>query len=140
MAAKHQCENCGAVLSEEDLFCGECGAPQPEAKPAPEASESASVSALEPTPAPEVAPAAVKPARVSEQWRTVSIIVATLAVGAAVLLCVAGLLVAFFVPEADTGLTATQDMLIFSGLCCFCPGALAVILAIVLWAFTIRRK
>jgi hypothetical protein len=57
-----------------------------------------------------------------------------------VALFLGGLFVAFVVPDSETGLTATGDMFIFSGICCFCPGAVALILAAVVWALALRRK
>ncbi len=144
MTDQHQCDNCGAILAEDDLFCGECGAPQPAAQPTPEAAEPGPAPSAVPgsEPVPEaVSPATpAKSARTPGQFRTAGIIAVTLAVSAAALLCAMGLFVAFLVPDGETGLTATQDMLIFSGLCCFCPGALAVIVAVVVWVLVIRRK
>ena len=145
MTDRYQCDNCGAVLTEDDLFCGECGAPQPAAQAAQEAAGPGIAAAPAPGPrsrvqTPKLASKPAKPGSGPERWRTAAIVAATLGVAAAVALCAMGLFVAFLVPDADTGLTATQDMLLASGLCCFCPGALALILAIVVWALVIRRK
>ncbi|MFC2030283.1 zinc ribbon domain-containing protein [Chloroflexota bacterium] len=141
MTDQYQCDNCGAVLTEDDVFCGECGAPQPAARAAQEAAGPETAAAPAPGPRPRVqAPRPAKPGSGPERWRTAAIVAATLGVAAAVALCALGLFVAFLVPDADTGLTASQDMLLASGLCCFCPGALALILAIVVWALVIRRK
>lgn len=144
MTDHHQCDNCGAILAEDDLFCGECGAPQPAAQSTPEAAQPGPAPTAAPgsEPVPEAASSAApaKSTRTPRQFRTAGIIAVTLALAAAALLCAMGLFTTFLVPDSETGLTATQDMLIFSGLCCFCPGALAVIVAVVVWVLVIRRK
>jgi hypothetical protein len=149
MAESVQCANCGAVLLEEDIFCGECGAPRPSlaatARPpepvaAPPPSAPMPATPLSPTPGlPPVQPASRR-AGVSEGWRTAAIVAAILAVVAAVGLWIAGLLLAFVVPDPELGQAATQDMIVGSSVCCFCPGGLSLAVAIVLWAVVIRRK
>jgi hypothetical protein len=77
---------------------------------------------------------------VSEGWRTAAIIAAILAAVAAAGLWIAGLLLAFLVPDPELGQAATQDMIVGSTICCLCPGVLFLAVAIVLWAVVIRRK
>jgi hypothetical protein len=144
MPDHHQCDNCGAILAKDDLFCGECGAPQPAAQTTPEAVEASpapsAAPGVEPAPKAGSPSAPAKSARTPAQLRTAGIIAVTLAVTVAVLLCAMGLFTAFLVPDGETGMTATQDMFIFSGLCCFCPGALALVVAVVVWVLVIRGK
>ena len=168
MAESVQCANCGAVLLEEDIFCGECGAPRPmlaatagppEPVAAPLPSAPMPATAGPPGPAAAPLPSAPMPATplpptpglppvqpasrrsgVSEGWRTAAIVVAILAVVAAVGLWIGGLLLAFVVPDPELGQAATQDMIVGSSVCCLCPGVLSVAVAIVLWAVVIRRK
>jgi hypothetical protein len=77
---------------------------------------------------------------ISQGWRTAATIAAILAAVAAVGLCISGLILVFLVRDPELGQTGTQDMIIGSSVCCLCPGVLALIVAIVLWVFVIRRR
>jgi zinc-ribbon domain len=148
MANPVQCDNCGAMLSDEDIFCGECGTPRPAPAFRPEAAgPAAAPPPSAPMAAPSLSPAAgplpqpsSRAGGVSQGWRTAAIVVAILAAVAAVGLCISGLILAFLVRDPELGQAGTQDMIIGSSVCCLCPGVLALIVAIVLWVFVIRRK
>jgi len=135
MAETILCDNCGAALAPEDEFCGECGAPRPTlmqgAVPAKRETPPASYEGV-----PPAAPPATPRGR-SEGGRTAAKIIAILAAVVAVGLCGLGLILAFLTPVQDA---TTQDMLLVSTLFCFCPGVLALILALVLRAVAVRRK
>jgi hypothetical protein len=135
MAETIFCDNCGAALAPEDEFCGECGAPRPTltqgAVPARRETPPASYEGVPPAALPST------PRGRSEGRRTAAKIIAILAAVVAVGLCGLGLILAFVTPVQDA---TTQDMLLVSTLFCFCPGALALILALVLWAVAGRRK
>jgi hypothetical protein len=52
-------------------------------------------------------------------------------------LCGMGLILALITPVQDA---TKQDMLLTSTLCCFSPGILALILAVILGLVVVRRK
>ena len=119
MARHEQCEYCGAVLLPEDQFCGECGAPRPEAtSPVPPDARPPALN-----PGGEPAPAAPVPAKTlpspggTTAWRAAFIVL--LVVGA--LICLLGLLVflLFGLTEAE-GWTAGENWA-FSAFCCLLP-------------------
>jgi hypothetical protein len=139
MAERIQCDNCGAVLAKEDIFCGECGAPRLTL------AETATIGQPEPSlpevPSPEKS-MPTPPARKSPEtgWRIAFIVLVVLGV----LACVAGLL-AFLVigsmPSENT--TPTQDWL-YSALCCLLPiGGTGILLAAsggAIWFSRLRNR
>jgi hypothetical protein len=138
------CENCGAMLGEEDAFCGECGAPRP--------SLATGLDRLPPVPAVQVAPAApvlappgpppapAPSTGISPRRRRIASILALLAALAAVALCSFGFLLAFFAPDPELGRAGTQDMIVGSMITCICPGTVALFAALVLWTRVVRRR
>jgi hypothetical protein len=72
----------------------------------------------------------------SEGGRTAAKIIAVLAAVVAVGLCGLGLILAFLAPVEEA---SKPDMLLGSTVLCICPGLLALVLAIVLWAVARRR-
>ena len=139
MAETILCDNCGAPLAPEDGFCGECGAPRPTLtpgiSPARPETPSPSVEATF-TPAPLPIPPSPPRAR-SEGGRTAAKVIAILSAVVSVGLCGMGLILALITPVQDA---TKQDMLLTSTLCCFGPGLVALILAVILWLAVARRK
>ncbi len=139
MAETVLCDNCGAPLAPEDGFCGECGAPRPTLTPgiAPAGPEipPRSVEATF-TPAP-LSPPAFPPRARSGGGRTAAKVIAILSAVVSMGLCGIGLILALITPVQDA---TKQDMLLTSTLCCFSPGILALVLAVILWIVVVRRK
>jgi hypothetical protein len=73
----------------------------------------------------------------SEGWRTAAKVIAILAAVVAVGLCGLGLIIALVTPVGEASRT---DWLAGSIACGFCPGVLALVLALVLWAVVVRRR
>jgi len=120
MARYVQCEYCGAVLLPEDTFCGECGAPRPEATSPtpPDAQPPALAPASRPgAPQPDDLAAAKPSPGAQSGWRAAFI--ALMVVGA--LVCLLGVSAFLFggLTEAD-GWT-TEENWIFSTFCCLLP-------------------
>jgi hypothetical protein len=143
MADIVQCENCGAVLSKEDIFCGECGAPRPSmpqsAEPALKPQPVPGVAPNQPLPVPPVPPSA-RPSVTSEKgWRAAFI---TLIVLGAIA-CVVGV-AAFVILGSMPGETTTrQEDWIFAAICCLLPiggtGALLAVAGSTIWYARLRK-
>ena len=142
MAEVMQCEYCGAVLLDTDLFCGECGAPRSSlpTPSEPEAAAAPTVSEPEAGPPPTVAPAAPSSRPSSATgWRVAFIVLLVLGV----LACLAGLL-AFILFGAIPGEeTTVQEDWLYSALCCLLPigGTGLVLLAagVTIWFSRLRE-
>lgn len=168
MADLRQCDNCGAVLDKEDVFCGECGAPNPslaeasepvatEPRAAPDADtgveplpdappEPDPDASTEPLPdvlpAPPLSPAAPpKPPTSAETgWRVAFAVL--LIVG--ILACLAGVL-GFVLSGVIGGDTTTkQEDWLIGALCCLLPiggtGALLAVVGAVIWYSRLRSR
>lgn len=137
MAETVLCDNCGAPLAPEDGFCGECGAPRPTLTAGlPPAQPEISVAPVGPAGAPPLPALPALPKGPSQAWRTASKVIAILAAVVAVGMCGLGLVVSLVPVEGYS----RQEMLLASTVACFCPGALALALAAILWFLVARRK
>ena len=137
MAETILCDNCGAALAPEDQFCGECGAPRPTLTPGAVPAERETSPALAPyEPVPSATPPSV-PRGSSEGGRTAAKVIAIIAAVVAVGLCGLGLILAFLAPVGEASRT---DIVVGSTILCLCPGVLALVLALVLWAVVVRRR
>jgi hypothetical protein len=144
MAGPIQCDNCGALLTKEDVFCGECGAPQPPPGSVPEQSTGLAATAapeLEPNlSAPVPSAPESDPSSAKTGWRVAVIVLLTLGV----IICFIGL-VAFLVFGMMEGedTTPAEDWL-FSAICCLLPiggtGAVLAIVGAVLWNMRLRDR
>lgn len=116
MAEASECNNCGALLTEEDLFCGECGAP----RTVPPA-----VDDLEVTPEPGASPTASRARPATGGWRLSFVLLLVLGV-LACLIAMAAFVLFGVTPTED--FTPTENWL-FSAFCCLLPiGAISVAL------------
>jgi hypothetical protein len=147
MTGQLQCDNCGAVLLEEDLFCGECGAPRPSLAEALEAAEAEQSAVVEQpvTPAPppytRPRPAPARPSRSPEAgWR----VAVTILIVLGVLACIAGLISFFVFGSMESEAATVSEDWLYSGMCCLLPigGAGSVLLAVggVLWYTRVRKR
>ncbi|HNS52221.1 MAG TPA: hypothetical protein PKO09_13690 [Anaerolineae bacterium] len=137
MADTVLCDNCGAPMSPQDGFCGECGAPRPTltaGTPPAEPETSLDPEVLQST-SPLPSPPAL-PKGPSQGWRTASTVIAIVAAVAALGMCGLGAVVSLIPVEGYS----RQEMLLASTVACFCPGTLALVLAAILWFLVVRRK
>lgn len=128
-----QCSNCGAILQESDLFCGECSAPRPPS--------TADVDILDKPPA--NVPPVPAPARRSDPergWRVAAAVLGSIAALLCVLAIIATVLFGM-IPAED--LTTTENWII-SSVCCLVPiggvGAVAGVAALVIWLTQLRNR
>jgi hypothetical protein len=151
MSEQTQCDNCGAVLLAEDLFCGECGAPRPSLaeviesvsgeEPAEVEQPVATVAPPPQRPKPPPSPATAVPSAESKSgWRVAVIVLITLGV----LGCIVAL-IAFVVFGRMEGedTTPAEDWL-FSAACCLLPmgglGAVFLGTGIFFWFRRLRNR
>ena len=142
MTEQIQCDNCGAVLLEEDVFCGECGAPRPSLTEAAQlAVEEPSAAQPLPTPPPPPPPQpAARSASPTAGWRVSVIILGVLAA----VLCLLGLaaFLLFGLTESE-GFTPEENWL-FATFCCLLPiagaGVILVLAAVGIWFARLRNR
>jgi hypothetical protein len=145
VAAQRQCDNCGAILLKEDLFCGECGAPSPPTAGSVDPVETQPMAAAEPTPTlppfvqppPPSAQPALSPAR---RWRTAFIVLVVLAVTA----CMAGIIAFLIFGSMESEATTPAEDWLFSAICCLLPiggtGALLGGISGIIWYARLREQ
>jgi len=133
MAETIQCSNCGAILHEDDLFCGECSAPR--------APSTTSVDLLD-EPQADLLPGPPPPRRPDPErgWFVAAAVLGTIGV----LLCVLGILAFVLVGIIPAeGVPQTEGWLI-SATCCLLPiggaGAVAGVAALVIWWARLRNR
>ena len=151
MADLIQCDNCGAVLAKEDLFCGECGVPRPVPPETGPASDEAPAPAgtaesAEPLPgAPpeddhEPLPPPRSPGSPEAGWRVAFFVL----LGLGIMVCLAGVLAFVLVGSIGGDTTTVQEDWLISSLCCLLPvggtGAILVAGGAVIWYMRLRSR
>lgn len=144
-----QCTNCGAILADEDIFCGECGAPHPllepgaevPAAPTPPAQAAAPPPPARPAPPPYKPPRPAQPARSSKTgWEIAFIILGIVGM----LCCLAGIAATLFGGSVQSeGLSPEQNWL-YSVLICLLPiggtGAILILAAAAIWFIRLKER
>jgi hypothetical protein len=159
MAVPIQCENCGAILAEEDVFCGECGAPRaslgeviepaagepvaaPELDTAAEPTAGAEPLPDRPTaPRPSPPPPLERPSGSSKAgWRVAFFVL----VGMGVIACLAALLAFLIVGLTEGDNTTPQEDWLIATLCCLLPvggmGAALAAAGAAIWYTRLRDR
>lgn len=136
MARAIQCENCGAVLMEEDVFCGECGTPRP-ATTQPSEAEAADSPTFPPPPPPSPeAPSGSK----ETGWR---VAVTVLGITAAIL-CLIGVAAFLLFGLTESDVTTPAEDWLYATFCCLLPiagtGTVLAIAASGIWWVRLRSR
>lgn len=139
-----ECSNCGAVLLEADLFCGECGAPRPAVAPPPKPSTADQTATKSATAAPEVLPSpSFEPARPTPRQGPWHIMVIALSV-LSVLLCVVGVVAFLLLGLTESEVTSPQENWLYSTICCLVPiagtGVVVGLAALGIWLVRLRNR
>lgn len=136
MSQPIQCENCGAVLLQEDVFCGECGAPFSTPRPGADAPPTPQAA-----PPPQRPPAPRPPQSSSNTaWRVAAIVLVI--VGA--IMCILGLsaFLIFGLTESEVA-TPTENWL-YATFCCLLPiagsGGILALAAAGIWYSRLRDR
>lgn len=135
MAESIQCDSCGAVLLEEDVFCGECGVPRPLASPPPEPTATVPPATLPVTPPP---PGRSRPS--TDFWR-IGVIVLGIA-GAS--LCLLGIAAFLLFGLTEGGDVTPAENWVYSTFCCLLPiagtGAILIAAGLGIWWIRLRNR
>jgi hypothetical protein len=134
MAQAIQCENCGAILIEEDVFCGECGAPRPDAT-GPSETEVVDSPTIAPPPSPE-APSGSR----ETAWRVAVIVLGV----TAAILCLIGVAAFLLFGLTDSDVTSPAEDWLYATFCCLLPiagtGAILAIAGLGIWWVRLRNR
>jgi hypothetical protein len=142
MAEPVQCANCGALLAKEDVFCGECGAPQPlsgEAEQVTDASSGVAPVAESSTPA-SGPPSSGPKSSDKTGWRVAVIVL--LIIG--IIVCLVGMVafVIFASIESEVTTSPAEDWL-YSAICCLLPisgtGTILTLIGAAIWYLRLRK-
>ena len=134
MAQPIQCDNCGAILVEEDVFCGECGAPRPSAAQPAEA-EAPPAPDTPPPPPPEVPGDSRETA-----WRVVTIVLGIMAA----ILCLVGVAAFLLFGLTESDVTTPAEDWLYATFCCLLPiagsGAILAVSSLGIWWIRLRNR
>ena len=133
MSQSIQCDNCGAVLLKEDVYCGECGAPRPTLT-----APAAVLEEPEAGPLPE--PRSSDRTDTDTAWRVAAAVLGIVGV----LVCLLGVaaFLLFGLIEAED-MTPAENWLI-SSICCLLPiagtGVAIAVAGLVIWWAKLRNR
>ena len=136
-----QCDNCGAILLDEDIYCGECGAPRPTVNTPAEVVDEAQTKVLgEPQPSPPLESRPVDQTDSDTVWRVAAAVLGVVGV----LVCLLG-----FAAFLLFGLIEAEDMTqaenwLLSTICCLLPiagtGVAIAVAGLVIWWAKLRNR
>jgi hypothetical protein len=141
MADPVQCDECGAILAEDDLFCGECGAVRP---PGTEVSQPAvdAPALAPPAPPPAPSPVALSPVALSPVARYRALFIVLIVLG--IVTCILALISFLVVGALPSDVTTPQEAWLLSGICCLLPVGVAglglLIAGVVVWRKLLRDQ